>query len=75
MKSQVQELFLNVAGCHQPVQAVDFAFQLAAPAIVIDLFGVMLLPLPVVGGLSDALFATNVGDRQSVGQVVVAFAQ
>ena len=46
----------------EPFQAIDVAFQLAAPAIGIDLCGVMLLSPSIVGGLGYALFATNVRD-------------
>jgi hypothetical protein len=59
----------------EPFQAIDVAFQLAAPAIGIDLFGIVVLTPPVIGGFRNTLFAANVRNRQSFGQVAVGFAQ
>src|SRR5262249_11471984 len=59
----------------QPLEPLDLALQLAAAAVGGDLDGVVALAPAIVGRLGDAELATDVGDRQSLGQVPVGLAE
>ena len=50
-----------------------WSFQLAAPAIAIDLVGIAFLSPAIIHRLTDAVLATDVGNGQSLGQIAVRF--
>ena len=71
----LEHLFIQEQLGHEPLEPLDLDFKLAAPAIGIDLRGVMPLPPAMVGGLGDADLAADVRDGQSLGQVAVGVLQ
>ena len=57
------------------LEPVDFEFQLATPAIGVDLAGGVLLTPPIIGRLRDPDFPTDVWNCQPLGQIAVCLAQ
>jgi len=57
---------------HQPLQPIDLDLQFAAAAVGIDLAGRVPLSPTMARRLCDPLFATEVRDRQSFGQIAVS---
>jgi hypothetical protein len=60
---------------NQLLESINLELQLSAPAIGLDLLGITLPAPPIVGGRTDAVLATDVGDGQSFGQIAVDFLQ
>ena len=59
----------------EPLEPLDFAFELTEAAFGIILGGVVPFTPSIIGGLSDADLPTDVGDGESFCAVVVGVAQ
>src|SRR6202011_2758380 len=69
--SVLEHLLVEEELCDQDLEALDLGFEFTDAACIIDLDGVVLLAPAVVGVLGNAEFATDVGDREPLGQVAV----
>jgi hypothetical protein len=57
------------------LETLGLALQFTAPALGVELFGLVLASPPIVRVLSDTQLSTDIADRQTFGQIPVGLAQ
>jgi hypothetical protein len=60
---------------HEKLEPLDLRLQFAYAAGIIDLGGVEMLPPAIVAVATNAMLATDIRDRQALGQGAVGIAQ
>jgi hypothetical protein len=75
LSGAVGRMVASVLFGHEALEALDLELQFAAPAVGIDLSGVMPLPPTVVGRLGDASLPADIEHGQPLGHVAVEIAE